>query len=71
MVKEVDPHIRKLHDKFFHGTITEDEKMELYEYFKDSVCADGKIHSRILDNFLVTSHPDYDKPDKDGIVRIV
>ena len=63
---KVNKHIDELHDKFFHGKATKEEIQELYEFFKDSVCADGKIHEGILNEFLITSHPDYGKPDKDG-----
>jgi len=63
-------YIEKLHDKFFYGTITREEKQVLYEYFKDVVCNDGKIHPDILDNFLYTSHPDYGKPAGDGTINI-
>ena len=68
---EIDEHIKKLHDKFFYGNITEKEKMELYNHFKDTVCADGKIHKDILNEFLYVSHPDYGKPDKNGRIKII
>jgi hypothetical protein len=63
--------IQQLHDKFFHGTITEEERQELYNHFKDQVCLDGKIHRDLLDRFLFVTHPDYGKPDKKGRVIII
>ena len=64
-------YIEKLHDKFFHGTITMKEKQILFNYFKKTVCTDGKIYEDIIGEFLFVTHPDYGKPDKDGIVRII
>lgn len=68
---EIDDHINKLHDKFFNGTISDEEKQKLYDFYKDQVCVDGKVIPRLLDRFLYVSHPDYGKPDKNGLITIV
>ena len=59
-----------LHDKYFHGTITEKEKEELYTYFQDAVNILKGFPSKIAE-VIITSHPDYGKPDKDGHIRII
>ena len=63
---QVKDRIDELHDKFFHETITEEEQEELFAFFK----ARGRFRPTIGE-FLYTSHPDYGKPDKDGIITIV
>ena len=67
----INKHIDSLHDKFFHGTISDKERQELYEFFKDHACSDGKVHEEILNEYLFTSHPDYGKPGKDGKTFII
>lgn len=68
---EIDKRMDRLQDKFFHGTISETEKQELYEFYKDQVCTDGKIIPHLLDRFLYVTHPDYGKLDKNGEIIIV
>ena len=70
MAKKID-HINKLHDKFFHGKITEPERKELYDYYRDKIFVEGKFHRGMMNEFLITSHPDYGKPDKNGHIRII
>jgi hypothetical protein len=68
----MDPdQIKKLHDKFFYGTITRRERGILYNHFKKIVCRDGQIYEDIIGDFLFVTHSDYGKPDKDGIIRII
>ena len=63
---KVEDRIDVLHDKYFHRTITPEEEKELFAYLKER-----GIHEDIAGDFLYTSHPDYGKPDKDGIIYIV
>jgi hypothetical protein len=62
----IKDHIDKLHDKYFHDTITEEEQEELFAYFE----ARG-INRALMGDFLYTSHPDYGKPDKKGKITII
>jgi len=67
---QVDEYMDKLHDKFFHGTITEEERLELYSHYKDFICH-GPMDETLIGEFLTTSHPEYGKPDKNGTITIV
>lgn len=62
----IEDHIKDLHDKYFHEKITPEEEEELISYFEEQ-----GISRAIVGDFLYTSHPDYGKPGKDGIIRIV
>jgi len=68
---EIDDKIRDLHDKFYRGKTTDEENQELFQHFKDQVCPPGHYNEDIIKEFLITSHPDYGKPDKDGNISIV
>jgi len=67
---QIDEHMNKLHDKFFHGTITEEERLELFGHYKDFICH-GPIDETLIGEFLFTSHPDYGKPDKEGNIILI
>lgn len=58
--------IDRLHDKFFHGSISQEEQKELFDFYAE------RGHSRqTMGDFLYTSHPSYGKPDNDGIITII
>lgn len=63
---KVKDRIDELHNKYFHRTITPEEEKELFDFFK----ARGH-HKSTIGEMLYVSHPDYGKPDKDGITYIV
>ena len=58
MIRE-NEYIDKLHDKFFHGIATDEEMQELYVYFKDKVYFGEEIHKDRIEDYLLTTHPEY------------
>jgi hypothetical protein len=70
MKKKSEARRKELHDKYFHYTITKEEVKELLSYYPNEVELLKNVPSKIGE-FLYTSHPDYGKPDKDGIIRII
>lgn len=67
-----EEHIISLHDQFVRGKISEKDKEILFRYLHENepLCS-GSYDEDHISNFLMTSHPDYGKPDNKGAVEII
>jgi hypothetical protein len=63
--------IKRLHDKFITGTISREERQELYSHYSPMLFKDGFFSETIMQEFLYASHQSYGKPDKLGVIKII
>lgn len=64
--------IDELHTKFFYGTISEEEKKILFDHVREvTLQGTGSPCDDFISYILMTSHPDYGKPDIDGFISII
>lgn len=77
---KLPPRIQELFDKNFYSfqymqtgevKITAAEYRELTAYFKKRSPSYKDLHSAVLGEMLLVSHPDYGKEDKYGFIKII
>ena len=63
--------LNRLKDLFFYGKISKKDKRKLLDVYKKEWNDMPDLTDSDIELILYTSHPDYGKPDKDGVITIV
>jgi len=56
MSNETKERMRQLRCKFYSGTITQEEKKELFQHYRH-LCSRGVVNEMIIRNFLLLTGP--------------
>lgn len=64
---EDNAELDKLCDKFFYGKISNRDKKRLYDHFY----AKWGVKRDQAALIILTTHPDYEKPDENGIIWMI
>ena len=63
-----DQELARLHDAFFKNKISRREEQRLFAYHREQIPGMGDDEISLM---LITSYPDYEKPDENGEVKTI